>query len=658
MAQHQFDPVLQRHARRYSLMIAEQQPTDDVSQSLVAKVQCDVADEQQRHKEAVAWKTWLTVQQPVKDQHEQRMMLKKRRIASEWKQFNTELGLGQIAPDSTTPPTIDSFMSAVNEAKATWEQKQESGFGKATTALQNFLNTANNYSYLFKIVPENDKYTSLITGVVTSVVTVCVNHRKNAEQLSDALESISDGLCTVLESIEISDSGRMKALVVDLYGAVFDVLSTAMIWYRKKSTRVKSMLNINTGTEISIKVDLVKNVLKEIRREAKRATESRIKAINEQVKENNDRTKVLERMLKDIQDQIPVAAQATRDRGSDQQKPLESLGDRFQFILLGNSTHSLALAAGEGEIWRWNGPAGLIKIASESSTFSDSQVAEVEDILDGTSTADDSDVPRSYMGDEVQQSLAQYLEVYQDGRLEVLRDSDLSNRSALPSEVTEKVSSWIAGTSSSFLWVEGPMSVAEEQRLSTIAVQLCSAALDSADPLPCVFYTPKPRYTFKDEDGLAQEQVCIAMLYCIASQLSQLLPRIFESDTVYFEASELDQLDGSLDSASYVLDLIEVMLIHSPPTLLVIIDKLQEAECSSTIPHLDRLLKLFRAHSRRQLTKVLFFTGGRSEVLNDELDFQIERADARRMSQKTPGQPRIGWSDLETLKVALPDQSP
>jgi hypothetical protein len=66
MAQHQFDPVLQRHARRYSLMIAEQQPTDDVSQSLVAKVQCDVADEQQRHKEAVAWKTWLTVQQPVK----------------------------------------------------------------------------------------------------------------------------------------------------------------------------------------------------------------------------------------------------------------------------------------------------------------------------------------------------------------------------------------------------------------------------------------------------------------------------------------------------------------------------------------------------------------------------------------------------------------
>jgi hypothetical protein len=36
----------------------------------------------------------------------------------------------------------------------------------------NFAETMNDYSYLFSIVPSGDKYTSLITGVVSSVVKV------------------------------------------------------------------------------------------------------------------------------------------------------------------------------------------------------------------------------------------------------------------------------------------------------------------------------------------------------------------------------------------------------------------------------------------------------------------------------------------------------
>lgn len=61
-------------------------------------------------------------------------------------------------------------MNAVQRAEAKWANDNESGLGKAKNAVGNFINTMDAHSYLFSVAPNGDKYTSLITGVVTSVV--------------------------------------------------------------------------------------------------------------------------------------------------------------------------------------------------------------------------------------------------------------------------------------------------------------------------------------------------------------------------------------------------------------------------------------------------------------------------------------------------------
>jgi len=58
-----------------------------------------------------------------------------------------------------------------------------------------------------------------------------VNHKKITEVLSEALESITEHLTTVYNSIAISATDQMRRLVADLYVAVFKFLCAVMDWY-------------------------------------------------------------------------------------------------------------------------------------------------------------------------------------------------------------------------------------------------------------------------------------------------------------------------------------------------------------------------------------------------------------------------------------------
>lgn len=73
---------------------------------------------------------------------------------------------------STNIPTIQTLQKAVNDAQDEWKAKGETQFGKAKDRLFDFLEMMNDHSYLFKFIPAGDKYISLITGVVSSVVQV------------------------------------------------------------------------------------------------------------------------------------------------------------------------------------------------------------------------------------------------------------------------------------------------------------------------------------------------------------------------------------------------------------------------------------------------------------------------------------------------------
>lgn len=84
---------------------------------------------------------------------------------------------------------------------------------------------------------------------------------------------------------------------------------------------------------------------------------------------------------------------------------------------------------------------------------------------------------------------------------------------------------------------------------------------------------------------------------------------------------------------------------------MVVINKLQLAECVSTTPHLKRLVQLLKAYDSERIIKALLITQGASPALSTTLNPLTEKVNARRMTQAKPGQPLKGWSRLGDLKV-------
>lgn len=100
------------------------------------------------------------------------LFIHRQRILDLWDRFN------QAYPDATPStrakgiPTIATLYQAIDQAQEAWQDKQAQGLRPVRDKFFNFAETMNEYSYLFSIIPNGDKYTSLITGVVSSVVKV------------------------------------------------------------------------------------------------------------------------------------------------------------------------------------------------------------------------------------------------------------------------------------------------------------------------------------------------------------------------------------------------------------------------------------------------------------------------------------------------------
>lgn len=146
-------------------------------------------------------------------------------------------------------------------------------------------------------------------------------------------------------------------------------------------------------------------------------------------------------------------------------------------------------------------------------------------------------------------------------------------------------------------------------------------------------------------------RVLIATLYSLAGQLIQLLPEEIDSTPHSFKPKIFERLDGSIASTSVALDLIEPLLTHGPPTIMVVINRLQVAQCPTTTPHLKRLVHLLKVYDSERIIKALFITQGGSPALTQTLDVLKEKIDASRMAQAKPGQPLKGWSSLGCLKA-------
>lgn len=73
---------------------------------------------------------------------------------------------------ASSMPAVATLYSEVTHAQSVWESKKEMGFGAFKKNILAFVESLGGHKALFSIFPSGDKYTSLITGVVSSVVKV------------------------------------------------------------------------------------------------------------------------------------------------------------------------------------------------------------------------------------------------------------------------------------------------------------------------------------------------------------------------------------------------------------------------------------------------------------------------------------------------------
>lgn len=98
----------------------------------------------------------------------QRLQDKRKELVEAWQNFqsgNSLIALRQA-------PTIDELREAVSNAQLARENQRKGMTYTAKSRFMDFLDTMNDHSFLFEFIPVGDKYVSLITGVITSIVKV------------------------------------------------------------------------------------------------------------------------------------------------------------------------------------------------------------------------------------------------------------------------------------------------------------------------------------------------------------------------------------------------------------------------------------------------------------------------------------------------------
>jgi hypothetical protein len=69
-------------------------------------------------------------------------------------------------------PKPSNIWTEVKTAQQEWEGRKDSRFGQAKASFSSFCQTLDEHSYLFSIFAKGDNYTTLFTGLISSMVKV------------------------------------------------------------------------------------------------------------------------------------------------------------------------------------------------------------------------------------------------------------------------------------------------------------------------------------------------------------------------------------------------------------------------------------------------------------------------------------------------------
>ncbi|KAK4660734.1 hypothetical protein QC762_0022010 [Podospora pseudocomata] len=497
------------------------------------------------------------------------------------------------------------------------------------------------HSFLFKFVPTEDKYISLLTGVVASVVKASVNYQKIAEGFSLALVEMSENLRFVQKKTKVANTREMQRLVVALYVQVFKFLCHAMSFFHKRHKRFLASFNKGFYDKtVKAMVDGIQKTIGDIRNEAQHTTELRIEYMHQRFNDMEPVLVTLQRLgiqahadsQQQVNAKLAAAALGFQRLGENAVQQLEGLENQ--------ATHDIAAQPPQRT-------SNILPISSAEESANKPEMPTYKPTAKLSNGGESANPTQETIPDcQRIQQYAEALRIYIESDAELHIDEFRRQQTMIPEEVYTALRRWIFNTESRMMWIEGP-SLPGVSTLSKIAVTAVNQVMNAQ--LPCIAHFCKSRYSFARSDsrsGLNHSGAAvISLFYSIIRQLTYLLSTQGPITGISLDYREFEKLDGKLHSLPTALSIMRALLEHAPPTITWVIDGLQYARDQVSNGYLWDFTQLLREQKTKRLCKVLFTTSGRSQVL-DRCTTVQERADASRLVQARGGRAYPGGMPL------------
>ncbi|KAK8102067.1 hypothetical protein PG984_015213 [Apiospora sp. TS-2023a] len=609
MSDDTFDPKITGLVRQFSLGLSGDSESRPVDQALGATASEVAASEARKLSEARNFEQWLEFKYPSGDDDTQTLQNQCMKVADLWSEFGHRF---RGTSRGNSLPSAEALFGAVDTAALAFDQKRHGARGKFVAGFQSFVGTLSDHSYLFSIIPDNDKYLSLVTGVLTSIA---------------KLVEIREELVDIPKICDVGNPTRMKPRVVKLYICIFEFLYLAMRWYQSTSMRFKAAFNENYyAKEFQPKTANIRKAISKIRDEAVLITQQRVGYIVDRI---------------DIGRNLRIAADGSRNEESvvtEAKRQLLLEG----FNKIGNDSTKTLCATGEQFFYDQEQKAQIDARSVDSAEAQ--QEIEQDYREDEPETNSDNWVSRTDLRRQADLLLAKFTD---DGRQDLKNILRGITSPMIPQELSTRIQSWIQNKGSQLLWIEGPVVTDSGSGLSLTALRIYEITMQTE--IPCVSFFCKRKYSFKLANSTTSGATLLALLYTVIDQLINLLPPTFES-TYKLDLDNLDTEGKETNAAaSSALEVIEQLLPHAPPTATFILDGLELVNKATDIPHLTRLIELLKgAGGDDKVFKVLLTTNGNSRALVKATHWK-ERVDGSRFAQGRPGRVLKGATHLNEI---------
>ncbi|KAK7455556.1 hypothetical protein Landi51_02760 [Colletotrichum acutatum] len=466
-------------------------------------------------------------------------------------------------------PDIRMFGRLFSQAQDKLNAKSSTRSGKIKSWFVGVAETINSHKYLLKLLPEGDKYTSVLVGSFTVLIQVAVTYSDTAENVSECLERLSSQVSLLRNALGANSRRQyIRWQVSKFYCHLFRFLVLILTeWLSSSSKRFFNSFGDGLLSACDTAVRKMTACKDDIMHSIILIQQSTIEDMNAK----------LDRLGSLVQASL-VGAAVDRSRPCDAPR-ISSLTEVPPFKSLPQS-HDTDAKCGKKE-------DTVPESSDQRCHSSDGKGKVVEPEVLEDELSDENDLWTL----ETMQELLEHLETFHQVAQIASLTSPLK-QVYVSAEMRAELVKMVSSRRSAALWIAGPDDDESPSHATLLAAQMVHDFSQLNIPTLCHFiHRPKSA-------SLDRERALLEMVYSLVYQISRTLP-----EHAHFEAGVVEKVkllpavpqtrSEVTRSLAPAVNLLESLLENLPPLLFCVVDGFQLLVRQSNSPEMKAASKQF-----------------------------------------------------------------